>query len=57
MTTAQQDRDFIGYIINSSLLEEAVEWIAKNLNPDDVFAFSKLADWASDNGFMEEPPE
>jgi hypothetical protein len=51
MTTAQQDRAFIADIISASLLEEAIDWIASNLNPDDVFPDSDLEEWAERNGY------
>jgi hypothetical protein len=52
-TTAQQDREFLGTIINSTLLEEAIEWIANNMNPEDVFSESQLDEWAVDNDWVE----
>jgi hypothetical protein len=32
-------------------LEVAVDWIAENLCPEDVFTDSLLEEWAVDNGF------
>ena len=52
MTTGIQDRDFIGSVIPSSLLEQAIEWIASNLNPEDVFPDNVLSEWALRNGFV-----
>lgn len=42
MTTTQQDRGFIGFVISSSLLEQAIEWIASNLTFEDVERFDNL---------------
>lgn len=50
-TTAQQDREFVRAVISGTLLEEAIAWIANNLNPEDVFSESDLQSWAMQNGF------
>ena len=42
MTTGQQDRDFTESVIPSSLLEQAIEWIASNLTFEDVERFDNL---------------
>lgn len=34
-------------------LEDIIEWIKKNLNPDDVFNDRELIEWALDHGFVE----
>lgn len=51
LTTFTQDREFISYIIGSDLLENSIEWISKNMNPDDVFSTSELESWAESNGY------
>lgn len=55
MSTAAQDREFKKAIVMDklpdSLLEEAIAWIAKNLQPDDVFADHELGLWAEENGY------
>jgi hypothetical protein len=53
-TTAAQDREFLRAVISSSLLEEAMAWIAKNMEPEDVFDRKTLENWAIDNGYSEE---
>lgn len=35
-------------------LDAAVRWIARNLQPEDVFKASDLQDWAESNGFIPE---
>lgn len=35
-------------------LGEAIEWIAKNLDPEDVFETYKLEAWAESNGYIKE---
>ena len=55
MTSGKQDDEFIGAIINPRLLEEAISWIASNMEPEDVFPQSELESWAEQYGYsMEE---
>jgi DNA primase large subunit len=56
MTTGKQDRDFMNEIMATDLLERSIEWIQKNLSPEDVFKESDLEMWASTNGFVKEEP-
>jgi len=51
MTTSKEDRDFIESVISQSLLEEAIDWIASHMSPEEVFPDSDLELWAKDNGF------
>lgn len=53
-TTTRQDADFIGAVINDSLLEAAIEWIGSNMDPEDVFSKNDLGYWATDNGYIED---
>lgn len=48
MTTLQQDREFADYIAPNAL-EGAIEWIARNMSPDDVFASDTLLDYVASN--------
>ena len=52
MTTREQDEEFVSDMIGMELLDNAVEWISKNLKPEDVFTDSELEDWALDNGYV-----
>jgi len=56
MTTSRQDnayRDMIlGKLGSSIQLEDAVEWIKSNLNPEDVFDEKDLRQWAEENDFV-----
>ena len=54
MTSSKQDSDFTSAVINSSLLEEAIDWISSNLDPSDVFSESDLEDWAHGHGWKED---
>jgi len=53
MTTSKEDSDFISEVISQTLLEESMQWIGDNLNPEEVFSERKLAEWATENGFVE----
>jgi hypothetical protein len=46
MTSVEQDRMFIASVISRGLLEDAITWIANNMDPDDVFSMDVLAAWA-----------
>ena len=55
MTSAYDDKEFIEAVIPGDLLEDAITWIKKNLNPEDVFPVEDLNEWAEDAGYtMEE---
>lgn len=46
-------RDSVDEIkMSSSTLDNAIDWISSNLNPDDVFSESDLEKWAEDHGFV-----
>ncbi len=45
-TTFKQDQDFLQAMISPSLLEDALNWIRKNMTPDEVFSEDALVLWA-----------
>ncbi len=49
-TTVRQDSEFVSAMISSTLLEEAIDWIQSNMNPEDVFDEKTLATWAKESG-------
>lgn len=51
-TSFKQDADFLNEVIGTGILESAIEWISKNMNPDDVFSEIDLCDWAEDNNYI-----
>lgn len=51
-TTNQNNRDFIADLISSSLLDDAIDWIANSLSPEEVFRNEELKTWAEDNGYV-----
>lgn len=38
-------------IVSTSILDTAISWISKNLNPQEVFDENELAEWATNNGY------
>ncbi len=54
MPTGKQDNAFITEVIPQNLLDAAIEWISKNLEPDDVFLNKKLDDWATSSGYKKD---
>ena len=54
MPSSYDDQEFIGAVIPSDLLDEAILWIRKNLGPADVFSVEDLNEWAEDAGYVQE---
>lgn len=52
-----QRRKFVKDVINDSLLDDVVDWISSNMEPDEVFPKSDLELWAEKNGFIKEKDE
>ena len=56
MTSVAEDRAFRQKVFLDSIPEgvlgEAIDWIAKNLVPEDVFDEKELSEWATENGFV-----
>ena len=53
MTTLRQDNEFVESILGT-ILEDSVEWIGNNMDPEDVFSESDLSYWAMEHGFIGE---
>lgn len=58
MTTYNQDRDFKKAVVidnlPDSLLQDAIDWVGKNMDPEDVFSEHDLTTWAESMGFVKE---
>jgi len=54
MASVHQNEEFAKSILLQNPLDEACEFIHRNLEPDDVFSESQLAAWAEQNGFTKE---
>ena len=50
-TSYKQDEAFVGTVISKRLLEDSIEWISNNMDPEDVFSEDKLTIWAVDHGY------
>lgn len=57
MTEAERREAFATAIVNPAAYDAAVEWIADNLNPQDVFDEEKLAAWALMRGWVKPEEE
>lgn len=61
MPTNGQDKNFAEEMaqqldelkMSSSTLDNAIQWMQDNLEPDDVFTEKQLKDWADRNGYEE----
>ncbi len=54
MATARDNNAFAERLLVSWPLDEAIDYIKGNLNPQDVFDERDLREWALENGFVEE---
>lgn len=50
-TTTKENKDFTDAIMPMYPLDQAIEWINDNLDPDQVFTDNKLKTWAENNGY------
>jgi hypothetical protein len=53
-TSTRQDSDFISEVISSTLLEQAMQFIADNFEPEDIFEEDVMREWANENGYIKE---
>ena len=49
MSTPAQDRSFLNDIVGTELLEKAVDWIGRNMEPLEVFSESSLKEAVKSN--------
>lgn len=52
MPTTSEDRKFKEVLVPDTLLDDAIDWIAKNLEPVAVFSVDQPTRWAEANGFQ-----
>lgn len=52
MATRQQNYEFTDSMLGTTPLNSAIEWIANNLAPEDVFDSKQLEAWAAENDFV-----
>jgi len=62
MPTKSQDKEFaeemkdsVDFVqMSNGALDNAINWISRNLNPDEVFSEKDLQDWAENNGYTKQ---
>ncbi len=62
MATNRQETDFAQVMkdsvdevkMSSTSLDNAIEWIQSQLDPDDVFTEKQLENWAESNGYTKD---
>jgi len=54
VVNSRQEKAFMDVVILDGLLEESINWIRLNMNPEDVFPEEELEYWAENNGFVKE---
>lgn len=52
VASSQENKQFNQDVLPQWLLDDAVDWIKSNMNPDDVFDSRELEIWAEENGFI-----
>ena len=53
-TSTRQDSNFISEMFSSTLLEQAMQFIADNFEPEDIFEEDVMKEWANENGYIKE---
>ena len=53
-TSTRQDSNFISEMFSSTLLEQAMQFIAENFKPEDIFEEDEMKEWANENGYIKE---
>lgn len=53
-TSARQDSNFINEMFSTTLLEQAMQFIVDNFEPEDIFEEDVMKQWAEDNGYIKE---
>lgn len=55
MAAYTDNKKFADAILPQYLLDEAIQWIQSNMEPEDVFSNKQLEQWAIDSGYVSEP--
>jgi len=53
-TSHSDDSDFIKHIIDSTVLESAIDFITEKYSAEDLYGKQIMEEWALDNGFVPE---
>ena len=58
MISSRQESDFNDEVVHpnilNNMLQDAIEWIKKNLDPEDVFSTTDLEKWAESEGYSKQ---
>ena len=61
MANTRQEQEFkdividaIDFSVSNGILNSAIDYIQRNLDPDDVFSDKDLETWAENNGYKKE---
>lgn len=54
MASYLENKAFVDSIFPQYPLDEAIDWIQNNLEPEDVFSDEKLKEWAENSGFVKD---
>jgi hypothetical protein len=52
MASAAENDSFAAALLPRWLLDEAIDWISSNMEPEDVFDNNQLDSWAEDSGYV-----
>ena len=53
MASVSDNKNFTDQIISAYPLDEAIEWIMHNMDPEDIFSTDQLLAWAEENGYID----
>jgi hypothetical protein len=56
-TTSNQDRAFLSELFSSELLEQAMQFIVDNFEPEELYGLDTMKEWADDNGYIQDPEQ
>lgn len=51
MASAYENDQFAKTLLPTYPLDDAIEWIQKKMEPEDIFTVEQLEQWAADSGF------
>ena len=54
MATTKENDNFRDEIFSRYALDDAIDWINSNLEPEEVFNEKQLENWAIENGYIRE---
>ena len=52
MATRRENEKAVADILPTYLLDEFIDWISSNMNPEDVFTEDRLSKWAVENNHV-----